>query len=113
MMETRIQYLIIEAPNGRAFLERALKVDGDSLMSSMCVVRPDEHAAVHDCEDADLVALDLGDDAVGIAPHLTEAAGVLRVVECRLNLGLRLVNTECAVTRGHGEGWELVGPDCP
>ena len=52
-------------------------MDGDSLMS-MCVVRPDEHAAVHDCEDVDLVALDLVDDAVGTAPHLTEAVGVLR-----------------------------------
>lgn len=87
-------------------------MDGNSLMS-MCVVRLDEHAAVHDCEDADLVALDFVDDAVGTAPHLTEATGVLRAVECRLNLGLRLVNTECAVTRGHGEGGELVGSDCP
>ena len=76
MMETRIQRFIFETPNGKA-LGRALKVDGDSLML-MCVVHLDEHAAVHDCEDVDLTALDLVDDAVGIAPHLTEAVGVLR-----------------------------------
>lgn len=107
MMETRIQRIIIETLNGRALEENMVSP------VSMRIAQLDEHAAVHDCEDADLVALDLVDDAVGITPQLTEAVGVLRVVECRLNLGLRLVNTECAVTRGHGEGGELVGPDCP
>lgn len=87
-------------------------MDGDSLMS-MCVVRLDEHAAVHDCEDADLVALDFVDDAVGTAPHLTEATGVLRAVECRLNLGLRPGNTERAETRGHGEGGGTCGARLP
>ncbi len=134
MMETRIQRFIFETPNGRV-LGRALKVDGGSLMSmriaqlddgatikqakdallkvdggslmSMRIAQLDEHAAVHDYEDVDLVALDLVDDTVGIAPHLTEAAGVLRAVECRLSPGLRPVNTERAETRRHGEGGRL------
>ena len=94
MMETRIQRSIIETLNGRVFgrtLEENVVSPG-----SMRIAQLDEHAAVHDCEDVDLVALDLVDDTVGIAPHLTEAAGVLRAVECRLSLGLRPVNTERA-----------------
>ena len=97
MMETRIQRIIIETLNGRALEENMVSP------GSMRIAQLSEHAAMHDCEDADLVALDLVDDAVGITPHLTEAAGVLRAVECRLSPGLRPANTERAETRRHGE----------